>query len=232
MRLFFVLCCGLAISGPALAQSSLPNARSGNTGSGPGINPETIPVVLPSPSRGLAPRYNGPYLFPEWTLGKLSPYVGPPTWAWVKYNLFDHQLISGTIVDNILVVKPIDTDLLRQFTLGDSARGLAIVLRRYVNLRIAKPSLRTAFFEVHYDSGRTALLCQRYVVASGSVLRYYLKAEGNTLTPISLKAQSVLAALGSAQASALATYAREHALNLTRESDVVRLLQYYDAKRG
>lgn len=181
------------------------------------------------------------YLFPYWTQGVLRPYTGAPQRAWLKYNAVDRQLIYRTFVGEVEVVKVVDTDLLREFSVGDSLRGQRLTFRRYLNARVAKPALRKTFFEVHYDAGKTALLCQRThlvrplaeqggaLPGTRDVLAYFLKTTDNRLTPVKLGSAPLLTALGSAHAEALAAYARTQQLDLRREADAVRLLAYHDS---
>lgn len=169
------------------------------------------------------------YLFFYWTKGVLRPYTGAPRRAWVKYNLMDRQLISRTTTGELTVEHVVNMDMLREFTVGDSAQNLQVVYRRYLQARVAKPALRTAFFEVHYDAGRTALLCQRTNFSNrADVLEYFVKTPDNRILPVKLDAEPLLAALGTQHAPALIAYARQHQLELRREADVVRLLTYCD----
>ena len=169
------------------------------------------------------------YLFPYWTKGILRPYSGRSQRAWLKYNSLDQQLIARTSIGTMEQVRRVNTDTLREFTIGDSARGLRVTYRRYLNARTPKPSLRTAFFEVHYDAGKNALLCRRLASPTRpDILHYFLKTSTNELLPLKLGRQPVLAALGPAHASTLAAYVLEQQLNLEREADVVRLLVYLD----
>jgi hypothetical protein len=171
----------------------------------------------------------GAYLFPYWTKGILRPYTGRPQRAWLKYNSLDQQLIARTSTGTMEQVSRVDTDTLREFTIGDSAQGLRVTYRRYLNARTPKPSLRTAFFEVHYDAGKSALLCRRLASPTRpDILHYFFKTSTNELLPLKLGRQPVLAALGPAHASTLAAYVLEQQLNLEREADVVRLLAYFD----
>jgi len=183
---------------------------------------------------------NALYLFPQWTQGVLRPYTGAPQRAWLKYNAVDRQLIYRTFVGEVEIVKVVNTDLLREFSVGDSLRGQRLTFRRYLAARVAKPALRKAFFEVHYDVGKTALLCQRtHIVRAADlggtlpgtrdVLAYFLKTTDNRLTPVKLGSAPFLAALGSAHAEALAAYVRAQQLDLRRETDAVRLLVYHDS---
>jgi len=181
------------------------------------------------------------YLFVGWTQGLLQPYgSGAPQRAWLKYNAFSHQLISRSQVGEAEIVKVVDMDLLREFTIGDSLLGLRLTYRRYLNARVSKAALRAAFFEVHYDAGKTALLCRRAHTPglpqagpggfSGSkdVLSYFLKTPDNRIVPVNLRPAEVLAALGTAPAAAATAYAQQQQLDLRRETDVVRLLAYCD----
>ncbi|GAB3328747.1 hypothetical protein GCM10027511_38680 [Hymenobacter humi] len=169
------------------------------------------------------------YLFPTWTLGTLQPIAGPVARRWLKYNIIDHQLIERISGDKTNIVNIVNTDNLREFSVGDSARGLRLTYRRYLNVRSTKRALRTAFFEVHYDAGKAALLCQRVAAPNREdVLKYYVKTAQNQLTPVELAPQPVLAALGTEHADALAAYAHQQQLNLTLENDVVRLLAFSD----
>lgn len=169
------------------------------------------------------------YLFSYWTKGVLRSYIGAPRHAWVKYNLMDRQLITRTTAGELTVEHVVKMDTLREFTIGDSAQNLRVVYRRYLQARVAKPALRTAFFEVHYDAGRTALLCQRTNFSNrADVLEYFVKTTDNRILPVKLDAEPLLGALGPGYAPALAAYARQHRLELSQEADVVRLLAYCD----
>lgn len=180
------------------------------------------------------------YLFPLWTRGVLRPYSGAPTYAWLKHNSVDHQLITYTTTKGVEVVKVVDTDLLREFSVGDSLLGQRLTFRRYLSARVAKPSLRKTFFEVHYDAGRTALLCRRTHLVSlvqgdlktsstaRDILAYFLKTPDNEIKPVALAPATLLAALAPEHTGALAAYAQQQQLDLHRENDVVRLLAYFD----
>ncbi|AMJ66603.1 hypothetical protein [Hymenobacter sp. PAMC 26628] len=169
------------------------------------------------------------YLFSYWTKGVLRSYTGATRHAWVKYNLMDRQLITRTTAGELSVEHVVNMDTLREFTIGDSAQSLRVVYRRYLQARVAKPALRTAFFEVHYDAGRTALLCQRTNFPNrADVLEYFVKTPDNRILPVKLDAEPLLGALGPGRTPALAAYARQHRLELSREADVVRLLAYCD----
>ncbi|MDO7849466.1 hypothetical protein Q5H92_24085 [Hymenobacter sp. M29] len=195
----------------------------------------------PSTQNLVSPFVPSDYLFVGWTQGLLQPYGnGAPQRAWLKYNAFSHQLISRAYVRETEVVKVVDMDLLREFTIGDSLLGLRLTYRRYLNARVLKASLRSAFYEVHYDAGKTALLCQRSHTRglpqagaggfSGSkdILSYFLKTPDNRIVPVNLRPAEVLAALGAPHATAATTYAQQQQLDLHRENDVVRLLAYCD----
>jgi len=58
--------------------------------------------------------------------------------------------VTGIFVRKAEIVEVVDTDLLREFTVGDSLLGLRLTFRRYLNAGWLKPSLRTAFYKVHY----------------------------------------------------------------------------------
>ncbi|MBF9142323.1 hypothetical protein [Hymenobacter properus] len=200
--------------------------------------PQAAPALIGN-SKPVIPTSNL-YLFPLWTMGVLRPYSGAPTRTWLKYNAVDRQLITYTTVKGVEVVKVVDTDLLREFSVGDSLLGQRLTFRRYLNARVNKPSLRKAFFEVHYDAGRTALLCRRTHMVSlvqadlktsstaRDVLAYFLKTPDNQIKPVHLAPEPLLAALGPEHADVLAAYAQQQQLDLRREADVVRLLAYCD----
>ena len=128
---------------------------------------------------------------------------------------------------------------LRAFAVGDSLSGTRRVYRRYLHARLANAALRTAFFEVRYDAGRTVLLCHRVIAErvaheQGSAARrervaYFLKEpNSNFLVPVDLSQKALLAALKPVHRSALAAYAGRKSLQLKRERDAIRLLAYYD----
>lgn len=197
--------------------------------------------ALSSPKRPINAYQPMTYLFINWTQGSLHPYSGTPQRAWLKYNAFNHQLVSRSIVGKAEIGHVVDMSLLREFTIGDSALGMRLTYRRYLSARVSKPSLRTAFFEVHYDIGKTALLCQRVHTPdlpqpgpsgfSGSqdVLSYFLKTADNHLVALNLNTPDVLEALGAAHTSTVAFYRQQQQLDLRKEADVVRLLVYVDS---
>jgi hypothetical protein len=209
-----------------------------------GYNPIYSPAHAPLPTAPDFSREPGSvasateYLFTAWTLGRLVPYSGAPRRAWLRYNALSKQLVE--LAQSSRLSKPVDMRVLRGFTVGDSARGLQLHYRRYLNTRVEKPDLRTAFFEVHYDAGRTALLCQRVhnpslpmanlngFTGGNDVLRYYLKTSDNRLLHVKLQADELLAALPPVQQPALTAYCQQQHLDLHRETDVVKLLQYAD----
>lgn len=230
MRLLVLLLAAAAVQTAAFAQDVKPaykgnppfdikNSQIGNPTSAP---PSRAPLA------GTAPIAY--YLFPDWTRGVLRPYSGPSSRVWLKYNVMDHQLIKRSFLGETPLVTVVNTDDLHEFSVGDSARGLRLTFRRYLTARVPKANLRTTFFEVHYDAGKTALLCKRLASPNrDDVLRYYLKTADNLLTPLDLAPRPVLAALGPLHADALVAFARDKQLNLTREADVVRLLLYHDS---
>jgi hypothetical protein len=181
------------------------------------------------------------YLFTTWTLGVLRPYAGPARREWLKYNINTHQLIARSSIRNTEITHVVDMDVLREFTVGDSLLGMRLTYRRYLNAHIEEPALRTAFFEVHYDAGSTALLCRRThtpatalpgpagFTGAKDVLSYFLKTIDNQLTPIKLRSENILPALDSTHTAALTAYARQQQLDLTVERDVIRLLAYNDS---
>ncbi|MFD1468868.1 hypothetical protein ACFQ48_11595 [Hymenobacter caeli] len=238
MRLFLALL--VAFAGQMARGQNITDAKDGIRGVADSRQHESlVQQQNPAPNNGqyaAPPRANalpagpatgGTYLFPYWTQGVLRSYAGPARRAWLKYNVIDRQLVARTAAGGVAVV---NTDNLREFSVGDSAQGLRLTYRRYRDARVPQPKLRTAFFEVHYDAGKTALLCQRTAFPNReSVLQYFLKTSDHLLTPVKLAPRPLLAALGPAHADALAAYTEQQRLNLGRESDVARLLAYDDA---
>ncbi len=176
------------------------------------------------------------YPVPYWTRGILQTYTGVVSRPWLKFDIINQQLYSRSATDE---PEAINMDVLRAFAVGDSLSGTRHVYRRYLNARLKNAALRTTFFEVRYDAGRTVLLCQRVLIQElkhrhGSAnrserLTYFVRDAGdNVIVPVALSRQSVLAALKPAHRATLAAYASEQALRLDRESDVIQLLAYYD----
>ena len=176
------------------------------------------------------------YPVPYWTRGILQPYIGAVSRPWLKFDAINQQLYSRSAVDEPAAVSMAG---IKAFAVGDSLSGTRHVYRRYLDARLEDAALRTAFFEVRYDAGRMALLCHRVIAEKvanrqGSAARrervaYFLKeADSNLIVPVELKQKALLAALKPVHRSVLAVYASEKALKLTRESDVIRLLVYYD----
>ena len=176
------------------------------------------------------------YPVPYWTRGILQTYTGTVSRPWLKFDIINQQLYSRSAADEPEAVNMAN---LRAFAVGDSLSGTRHVYRRYLNARLENAALRTAFFEVRYDAGRTVLLCYRVIIQElrhrhGSADRnervtYFIKAaNGNLIVSVELNQRAVLTALKPVHKSALAAYADEKALKLSREHDVIRLLAYYD----
>ena len=183
------------------------------------------------------------YPVPYWTRGILQPYSKPVSRPWLKFDAVNQQLYSRSATDEPVVVNMAD---LRAFAVGDSLLGTRHVYRRYLGARLKDAALRTAFFEVRYDAGHIALLCHHKSYVNPSDLAdirkgyqvkarivekivYYLKsADHNTITPIILREDVVLEALGPVHLAELTTYTRQKRLKLNRERDVIALLAYLD----
>lgn len=182
-----------------------------------------------------------PFVTPAWTLGRVQTVNGPVQKVWLKYDLSTDQLLWRRPAGDSL---ELNTAQIREFVLGDSLKGSRVVVRRYLNARIESLPLRTAFFEVRYDAGKSALLSQRTkrVVRSGGgpsltegrpprwqeSTEYFLKRHDNVILPVRLGEKNVLEALGNDQAPALAAYVKRERLTLRKDADVARLLAYYD----
>ncbi|MDO7887471.1 hypothetical protein [Hymenobacter cheonanensis] len=183
-----------------------------------------------------------PLLLPYWTRGRVVTSTGPVSAVWLKYNLASGQLLWRRPAGDSL---EINTAGVTEFTLGDSLRGSRATFRRYLAARIENPALRTAFFEVLYDAGKSALLCQRTKAlthmgtASPSLTaaappswrgqsQFFIKRADNAVVPIRLAEKSVLEAVGMGLAPALVAYARQNRLSFKQEADVAKLLAYYD----
>lgn len=178
-----------------------------------------------------------------WTRGILRPYAGPALRPWLLYDAIDERLYTRSASGEL---EAVSTNTLREFSVGDSLLGSRRTYRRYLDARVGDATRRTAFFEVRYDAGRSALLCHRDVYVDPgnltSVRRglkppkrivekqaYYLKrADDNTLTPITFKEGVIMGALGTAHRAELAAYVSQKRLKLSRENDVIALLAYAD----
>jgi hypothetical protein len=137
------------------------------------------------------------------------------------------------------------TTLVREFTFRDSAAHQTYVYRLYPELITEQPLLRTTFFDVRYDAGRSALLCQRKrqvrAQSSSGALnttkksewstteRFFVKRPDQALISVKLNNRSVVAALGEQHKAFVTAYVSKERLNLSQEADVVRLLAYYDS---
>ena len=179
------------------------------------------------------------YPVPYWTQGLIRPYTGPAARPWLKYNAITQQLVARSASGEM---EAVNTEALREFVVGDSLLGTRRVYRRYLDARLENAALRTAFFEVRYDAGRTALLCHRVVIEtfnsqmrpqSGTPkpqerVRYFIKDTTNRLIPVVLTQESILKALGTEYGATLAAYASRKRLKFSRESDMILLLAHYD----
>ena len=176
------------------------------------------------------------YPVPYWTRGILQPYSGAVSRPWLKFDATTQQLYSRSATDE---PEPINMAVLKAFAVGDSLLETRQVYRRYLNARLENAALRTAFFEVRYDSGRTVLLCRRVITekiahrhggaARHEKVNYFLKeGTSNLIVPLELNRNALLAALQPVHRPALAAYAGKQALRLNRERDVIRLIAYYD----
>lgn len=181
------------------------------------------------------------FLLPYWTRGTVKMTAGTVPQPWLKYDLHGDRLLwrrpSGDSLE-------LNTNAITEFSLGDSLRGTRCLYRRYLDAHIRELPLRTAFFEVRYDAGRSALLRKRSrtlfhgnngpSLAGRSSDRwvetsvFYLKNTDNIIEPIRLSPKAVLAVLGKAKSPALQAYITRENLDLSAEADLVKLLKYYD----
>ncbi|OGX85759.1 hypothetical protein [Hymenobacter glacialis] len=183
-----------------------------------------------------------PFLMPYWSRGNVLMTTGRVPRPWLKYDLAKDRLLWRRSPTDSL---ELDTSLVTEFSLADSLRGKIYTYRRYLAARIASYPLRTAFFEVNYDEGKSALLRRRTrTILGGSngpslagrqagkweeTSTFYLKNSDNVIEPVKLNAKAVLTTLGKAKAPLLTAYVTRERLDLSQETDVVKLLRYYDS---
>lgn len=182
------------------------------------------------------------YPVPYWTKGELRPYAGAPSRPWLLYNAALPQLLTRSATGE---PQPLNIDEIREFSVGDSLLGTRRTYRRYLNAKVKNAALRTAFFEVRHDARNYALLRHSVILttANGAPYArqssfkseeksayyfYYKSGESNTIVPIELKEESVLAAVNASPGEQLADYIRKNHLKLTREKDVITLLRHLD----
>ena len=238
MRLTYLLLAALAAASYSTAQAQI--TRGGTARSDLEVISQQLGGGKGMKSVGEAT--GTPLLLPYWTQGRVLTINGPVGPVWLKYNLVSGELLWRRPAGDSLEV---NTAQVKEFTLGDSLRGNRATFRRYLAARMEEPALRTTFFEVCYDAGRSALLRQRtkqlaYATSAGPSLtesrppawqasaQYFVKRTDNTILPVRLTEKAVLEALGPAQMPALAAYAKHEHLALKKESDVAKLLAYYD----
>lgn len=190
---------------------------------------------------GDMPVLGNSFLLPYWTRGTVKMTSGTVPQPWLKYDLHGDRLLWRRPGGDSL---ELNTSAVTEFALGDSLRGTRYVYRRYLDAHIRELPLRTAFFEVRYDAGRSALLRKRnrtlFHANNGPSLAgrssdrwvetsvFYLKNADNVIEPIRLSAKSILAVLGKGKAPALQAYSTRENLDLSAEADIVQLLKYYD----
>lgn len=232
------LLCLLSFSLLVCTSSALAQVADVNPGKGGNITDALFRERRHLPAATDKPPVAPPVFFPVpyWTRGILQPYSGAVSRPWLKFDATTQQLYARSATDE---PEAVNMDVLRAFAVGDSLLGTRNVYRRYLDARLENAALRTAFFEVRYDSGRTVLLCHRVITEKvthrlGSAARreqvtYFLKeGTGNLIVPLALNHKALLAALRPVHSPALAAYASERALKLNRERDVIRLIAYYD----
>jgi hypothetical protein len=238
MRLFLLL----ALAIPA----GLPTVYAQQVGRG-SVAPTNLEFVSQQLEKGKGSKANTsilgtPLVADSWTSGRVKTLNGTFGPVWLKYNLATKQLIWRRPVGDSL---ELNTDQISEFTLGDSLKGKHVIFRRYLSARIEALMLRTSFFEVCYDAGRSALLRQRTKLVSASgggspsltearppswqeTTQYFVKRADNTVVPVRLNEKALFAALGPEHAAALTTYTKQEKLSLKKEVDISKLLAYYD----
>lgn len=196
------------------------------------------------PHKHAVPRLTGTTLrLPEWSVGTVVMRTGAVKKdQWLKYDLASEKLLwrrpQGDSVEVFMT-------LLKRFTLRDSAQHRTLVYELYPEVRTEEPLLRTVFFGVQYDSGRTALLSRErrrvHTTTGGGVLatsksaqwvsetEYYLKLPNNRLVPVRLNRKSLITGLGETHRAQLEAYAAEHDLNLNTEDGAEKLLAFFDS---
>lgn len=233
MQFIRLIPCALLLSTAALAQ--------GNAGVASTSDNEALNRALYRIRNNASDVVGTPFLLPYWTRGRVRTTTGTVPSPWLKYDVAGNRLLwrrpAGDSLD-------LDTNPIIEFSLGDSLRGEQHVFRRYLTAKIVNPLLRTAFFEVSYDAGRSALLKRRtrQLYQSGNrasltsrnaskwqeTTLYYLKRTDDVIEPVRLHPKAVLAALGPDHAPDLQAYVAREQLDLTTEAGAVKLLKYYD----
>jgi hypothetical protein len=232
--IFLLLGGVLLFSAPALAQRASEGGKLNNYDY---LNQELGHLRYGPPPGG------SPFVLPQWALGTVTMRTGNvQRQQWLKYDLSTAQLLWRRPQGDSL---ELFTTLVREFTLRDLAAHQTHVYRLYPELITEQPLLRATFFDVRYDAGRSALLCQRkrqvWAQSSSAALnttkksewstteRFFVKRPDQTLVPIKLNNRSVVAALGEQHKASVMAYVSKERLNLSQEADVVRLLAYYDS---
>lgn len=194
------------------------------------------------PSKSATAVVGTPFTIAQWAPGRVLTTNGSVGPVWLKYNLASNQLLWRRAAGDSL---ELNTSQVNEFALGDSLKGSRTTYRRYLTARIEDLNLRTAFFEVCYDGGRSALLRQRtkqFTAGGGGspsltegrpaawqeVSQYFVKRADNIVLPVRLKEKAVLEALGSDHALELMAYTKREHLSLGKQADVAKLLRYYD----
>ena len=233
MRFLLLIPCAVLLSTAAVAQGSAGVAGTSDY--------ETLNRALYRVKGRSSNVVGTPFLLPYWTRGNVKMTTGTVPNPWLKYDLASNRLLWRRPTGDSL---ELDTNSMTEFSFGDSLRGEKHVFRRYLASKMADPLLRTAFFEVGYDAGRSALLKRRTrllyhdsnrpSLTANNVSKwqdgtlYYLKRADNVIEPIRLNSKAVLAVLGSEKAPALQAHATREGLDLSTEAGVIKLLQYYD----
>ena len=234
MRLLLLVLATTAGHGFALAQGAISATAP--------TDAEVVNRELAKGKGNLArPASGSSFLLPYWTRGRVVMTSGIVPQPWLKFDLAGDRLLWRRSASDSL---QLDTSAMTEFSLRDSLHGKTYTYRRYLTAKIKDLELRTAFFEVHYDAGHSALLQRRnrilfhtnngpsLLAREGDkwqeVSTYYLKRTDDVLEPVRLNAKSVLYVLGKEKSPLLLAYAARERLNLSQEPDVVKLLQYYD----
>ena len=186
-------------------------------------------------------RTGSPYYFPHWTRGSVLLTTGAVPNPWLKYDLSTHKLLWRRAPNDSLML---DTSQITEFTLGGDKGKPAVTFRRYLSARIQQLELRTAFFEVLYDTKHSSLLRRSSRILMGSHSgpslsghtgghwlnedMYFIRRSDNLIEPVRLNKKAVLRALG--ETPALVAFVERERLDLRKEEAIIQLLQYYDTQ--
>jgi len=215
-----------------------------------GVNAQTNAdaAIRNSAMKSIDNRYSGiqgsPYWYQQWLPGKIKfeNNVADIEKTEIKYDPFASFVIVKTTSKDSLIL---EADKVKEFTLNlpNGEQG-NIAFRKFPNLKVDDPKLKSTFFQVIQEGNTAALKNLKKTLLKAnfkggysanrtsdeiiSETNYYILKPDQSLIKVKLNRKSIIGALSDKE-SALSEYIKKEKLALQSEDDLKKVVNYYNS---